>query len=655
MNAITDKDIGIKLAATEQAKRALYLSHFTPSMMPPETLEAMLVQREPVLLRALGHVTESLRSGSRHHTLLVGPRGIGKTHLISLLHHRLSKTVEAKDKALIAWMREEEWGVTSFFELVMRILRNLDATYPQLEIAKKTEPLYELKLDDAARQAEALLLEVLGSKTLVVLMENLDDLFEQIGDPGQKAWRAFMQNHANMILVCTTPSLFAGVTTQRSPFYGFFDIEPLEELSFEDVVSLLRKIALERQDADLAAFIDTAEGKARIRAIHHLAEGNPRIYIIFAQFLSQEALDELVQAFMHTLDELTPYYQARMKELSGQQRKIAEYLLQYRGAAPVKQIAKSCFITQQVCSSQLKQLKTKRFVLSIELGRESHYELAEPLMRLCMEVKRQCGEPVSLFVDMLRIWYREEELQSLLSTGLPDGFLPVAYVEKALQQIKTRGDPKVEAWLKDFPKVAQLGNSEAIWAFFEEFKVLQIADTSIWGVFAILMGCQAREFGLNSLSPQPLRICEKLTEGLSAVYKLGPKRAQSYSTVRAILLASFAIFVLNHSTPSVFSPLVRKQIEVHPACAATSILRMMCDWGGDDRLRQWINQLIFVSDHSQSLFGFAATLIGMAETAASGDTRALLKLPAEQRTLIKKHVMPKLGYAKSKNATKPPH
>ena len=65
-------------APTEQAKRALYLSHFTPSMMPPETLEAMLVQREPLLTRVLSHVTESLRTGSRHHTLLVGPRGIGK-------------------------------------------------------------------------------------------------------------------------------------------------------------------------------------------------------------------------------------------------------------------------------------------------------------------------------------------------------------------------------------------------------------------------------------------------------------------------------------------------------------------------------------------------------------------------------------------------
>ena len=112
---------------------------------------------------------------------------------------------------------------------------------------------------------------------------------------------------------------------------------------------------------------------------------------------------------MHTLDELTPYYQARMKELPGQQRKIAEYLVHYRGAATVKAIAKACFITQQVCSSQLKQLKDKRYVRSIEKGRESYYELCEPLMRLCMEVKKQQGETVSLFVEIVRIYHSQSD------------------------------------------------------------------------------------------------------------------------------------------------------------------------------------------------------------------------------------------------------
>jgi DNA polymerase III delta prime subunit len=430
--------------------KAIYLSHFTPSMMPAQTLEAMLVQREPLLSRALEHLLDSVSSGSRHHTLFVGPRGIGKTHLLSLLHHRFSTTTIATEKSLIAWMREEEWGVTSFFELTLRILRTLAASYPSLQIDSMTEAIYDLPIAEAENKAESILLEVLSDKCLVVLMENIDDLFANIGDHGQKAWRAFIQNHRNMVLVCTTPSLFAGVTIQKSAFYGFFDIETLDELSFDNVVNLLDKIAIERHDLNLSDYIKTPEGRARIRAVHHLAEGNPRIYIIFAQFLTRESLDELVQAFMHTLDELTPYYQARMKELSGQQRKLLEYLINYRGAATVKEIARGCFVTAQVCSSQLKQLRDKRYVRSTEVGRESYYELCEPLMRLCMEVKKQRGEPVSLFVEMLRIWYTEDQLRELLTNSDSTKSVDTSYLKIAIKSLENESvEPTVQAVLRD--------------------------------------------------------------------------------------------------------------------------------------------------------------------------------------------------------------
>lgn len=460
-------------ASYASVRKALYLSHFTPSMMPPETLEAMLVQREPMLKRCVASVVNSVTSASRHHHLFVGPRGIGKTHLIALLHHRLSQNKAVQSKALIAWMREEEWGVTSFFELVLRVLRTLGQSYPELKIEECTRPLYELSLAEAENQATTILLGLLGKRTLVILLENLDDLFQQLGDMGQKQWRGFIQNHPQFVLVTTTPSLFSGVSAQKSAFYGFFDIEMLKELDFEQVVELLEKIAIGRGDQTLAEFILTSQGKARIRAVHHLAEGNPRIYIIFAQFLTQSALDELVQAFMHTLDELTPYYQARMRELSAQQRKIMEYLIHNRLSAPVKQIAKACFITHQVCSSQLKQLREKRYVRSIEQGRESYYELCEPLMRLCMDVKNQRGEPIGLFVEFLRIWYSQPELEALLiDDGVPRR-IGLAYIEKAIALMASdKSDPKVLAIERDLDNASKNGRSESVFALLSELKAI---------------------------------------------------------------------------------------------------------------------------------------------------------------------------------------
>ena len=547
-NPDQNADDSFKIAAAIRSKNALYLSHFTPSMMAPETLEAMLVQREPVLVRCLDRVLDSLRSGGSHHTLLVGPRGIGKTHLISLLHHRLSQTRYGRDDALIAWMREEEWGVTSFLELVLRILRTLDASYPQLDIEARTSSIYELPLKEAEKRAESLLLEVLSEKRLVLLLENLDDLFDQLGDAGHKAWRAFIQNHNNMILVCSTPSLFAGVTLQKSAFYGFFDIEPLVELDFEDVVSLLGKIAVERGDEKLAEFIETPEGRARIRAVHHLAEGNPRIYIIFAQFLSREALDELVQAFMHTLDELTPYYQARMRELSGQQRKIVEFLVAYRGAAPVKQIAKSCFITQQTCSSQLKLLKEKRYVRSIEQGRESYYELCEPLMRLCMEVKKQRGEPLSLFVEILRIWYTEDELKDWLQRPEHTKRLDDRYVLKALEAMQKQGiEPTLQAQLKEWKICIRSKKKDEALVVLDEIASTHPSNQTSSYLRAMMLLCFVRSPGLREKIRPELDLLTEAFEEMLADWEKKITRQSAEDHYEVLALASFGLFSLNET------------------------------------------------------------------------------------------------------------
>ncbi|MFZ3141433.1 hypothetical protein [Polaromonas sp.] len=632
MNTLADT------SPASRSRKTVYFSHFTPSMMAPETLEAMLVQREPLLSRSLDNVLDSLRTGSSHHTLFVGPRGIGKTHLISLLHHRLTQTPQAQEKALIAWMREEEWGVTSFFELVLRILRTLDASYPQLDIEQRTLAIYDLAIDEAEKQAESLLLEVLGEKRLVVLLENLDDLFEQLGDQGQKAWRAFIQNHGNMVLVCTTPSLFAGVSLQKSAFYGFFDIEPLIELDFEEVVLLLEKIAAERGDQELAEFILTPEGRSRIRAVHHLAEGNPRIYIIFAQFLSRDALDELVEAFMHTLDELTPYYQARMKELSGQQRKIVEYLVNYRGAAPVKQIAKSCFITQQTCSSQLKQLKQKRYVRSIEQGRESYYELCEPLMRLCMEVKKQRGEPVSLFVEMLRIWYTEDQLKALLEEPAQHGGLEAAYLKQALALFETQAmEPTVGAVLKDLSAAFEPATIQPL---VRELTELKTKNLFVQQVQSLIRLGWHEMFPIEALSDEKiLRSVADVTALATQLPVFLKKEKDAYSFLLMLLNAGAYLFQykLNYSMPLLQALIL--VIEKFPAAGAVAIIHATTPTHLP--AKSWLAALINAHPKgkaSREVESLVKKLLriftALNEYKASNHDAALLQLPKEERNLV---------------------
>jgi tetratricopeptide (TPR) repeat protein len=176
----------------------------------------------------------------------------------------------------------------------------------------------------------------------------------------------------------------------------------------------LGKIATLGGQEDLASFLQTPLGRARVRAVHHLAGGNPRVYMLFSQFITRDALDNLVEAFMKMLDDLTPYYQARMKELSNQQRKIVELLVDRRHPVMVKEIAADCFIDAGTAASQLRELRKLGYVEAEQNGRESFYELREVLMRLCLEVKKQRGQWVEIFVEFLKIWYPLSERKSQL-------------------------------------------------------------------------------------------------------------------------------------------------------------------------------------------------------------------------------------------------
>jgi tetratricopeptide (TPR) repeat protein len=435
------------------------ISRFTPSLMAPAALEAMLVQRQDLADTLVERVRESVLTPAKHHSLLVGPRGIGKTHLVSLVYHRVQAMDDLRDRLRVAWLREEEWGVASFLDLLLRILRALHEEYRDRALADEVEAIYALEsADEALVKAEGLLRTYVGERTLLVLIENLDEVFRGLGEEGQQQFRAYVQQHPSTTLLATSQSLFAGVSNRSLPFYGFFRVHHLKPFSLDEAAALLANIAAHEGKDDLAEFIGTAEGRARIRAVHHLAGGSPRVYVILSQFLTREALDALVEPFMRMLDDLTPYYQARMAWLSPQQRKIVEVLVEHRAALPVKQIASRCFITQQTASSQLKVLRETGYVRSETHGRESYYELREPLMRFSLEVKKHRGAPIRLFVDLLRAWYTRPELQHQLDLLRPDAPVEREHLLYALDEYPDdANDPRVAACLLDFKRHTEAG------------------------------------------------------------------------------------------------------------------------------------------------------------------------------------------------------
>jgi tetratricopeptide (TPR) repeat protein len=422
----------------------LFLSRFTPSMMSADVLEKVFVQRGDMADRIVEVLRESVLTPSKHHTLVIGSRGIGKTHLLSLIQNRIASQDDLADRVRIAWLREEEWGVASFLDFLYRILRALATRYEDEELREQTEELFSLPLKTAERRAADLLRGFIEGRTLLLIAENLDSVFGGLGKKGQQRLRAYLQEESSWTILASSQALFGGVTLYDSPFYGFFDIHHLEELTVDDAARLVRNIAELANDTDLAEYVQSDAGRARIRAVHHLAGGNHRVYMILSEFLTRDSLDQLVEPFLRMMDDLTPYYQARMEQLSPQQRKIIDLLCSVRGAVTVKEIAKRCFISSQTASSQLRDLRERGYVQSTPVGRDAYYELAEPLMRLALEVKHQRSGHVRLFLDFLRHWYARPELVDLLARTPAESVLEREYLQSVLQAENQNEDPALQ-------------------------------------------------------------------------------------------------------------------------------------------------------------------------------------------------------------------
>ena len=393
------------------------LNSFTPSMNDPQLLEEMFVGREPLLKDLVEGIRHASESGTMSYNLLIGPRGIGKTHIIALLNSRVFNDPELGKSAYIAWLQEDPWSIASYLDLLLAILRQLKETYafPKLDAGLMELPRYDR--DQAMAIAENLILETLDGRLLLIFAENLNDIFESIQEAGQRSFRAFLQNNERTSMVATSTSLLTPyVVPAERAFYGGFRVTTLKPFTREQAVEMLIKIAEIKKDHDLKSALDSRLGRTRVNAIHYLAGGNPRVYVIFYQFLTRESLDELVTPFSKMVNELTPYYQSRMQTLSSLQRKLVDIIRRADETLTVGELSKEAFTSQATVSKELSRLKETGYVMDTSSGREKYYELREPLMRLALDTKEARGTAVPLFVDFLRVWFTDPDLRDLLVT-----------------------------------------------------------------------------------------------------------------------------------------------------------------------------------------------------------------------------------------------
>ena len=247
-------------------------------------------------------------------------------------------------------------------------------------------------------------------------MENFDQLLAQINDEHDNArLRDVLMNDGTMMLIGGATTFFKEARAYDQPLYNFFKIYNLADLKFEQMQELLRRRAQVDRIPDFETKLQV--NTSRLRALEYFTGGNPRLVLMLYRVVSQSDVTEVRHALEKLLDEVTPYYKAKVEALPPQQRKILDHIARvssetHEGLTPAD-IASAVRLPPNQVSTQLKRLSESGYVRAANLrGRSSYYTLSEPLYAIWHQMRfgRNARQRMQWLITFLRLWYASEEM-----------------------------------------------------------------------------------------------------------------------------------------------------------------------------------------------------------------------------------------------------
>ena len=396
-------------------------------------------------------LVEALREStgnSNPHAIVIGPRGSGKTTLLL----RVAAEVRRDPALQAAWFPvvfpEESYGISTCGEFWLQCLFNLARQAPR----KKDEPdlhrTYEelLPVRDDRLLADLALAAILDfaaaqGRRLLLLVENLNSLFKEIGNP-EVGWelRKTLQCEPRIFLLGSATSRFAEIDNSKRALYDLFQVHTLKRLDTEACAILWRSVS--ERDIALRA----------IRSLEILTGGNPRLLSIVAEFGSRLSFRELMGDLLDLVDDHTEYFRSHLEALGAQERRVYLALATLWQPSTASQVSSMARLSASHCSAVLKRLVDRGEVIcSGGISRRREYYLAERMYNIYFLLRRGRGtnQVVEALVRFMTAFYSRLELVNIFQ-GITAEASSVEgamreILEKALELLPATTSPAGEA------------------------------------------------------------------------------------------------------------------------------------------------------------------------------------------------------------------
>ena len=384
-----------------------------PGMLQPdEEITQQFVVREHELATVLEVLRGNIDADSCQHTLIVAPRGRGKTMLLARVAAELSADAGLASFLLPVRFMEESDEVFSAADFWLEALFYLalasDRRDP--EFARRlrdtrvdlTSRWRERELDERARAAVLEAADTLGRR-LVLMVENLQALCANADHDFGWKLRKTLQTEPQIILIATATSHFEGLHDAREPFFELFRIISLPPLNTAQCRRLWEVVSG-----------DTATER-EIRPLEILTGGSPRFLVIVAGFARHHSMRRLMEELVRLIDDLTDTFRGDLQALPKTERRVFLAIADLWEPSTTGEIADRARMDVRTVSTMLGRLVKRGAVLPDETAKKRLYAVVERLYSIFYKLRRERNEAsiVQGLLHFMAIFYSADKMAKL--------------------------------------------------------------------------------------------------------------------------------------------------------------------------------------------------------------------------------------------------
>ncbi|MDE2903858.1 MAG: AAA family ATPase [Chloroflexota bacterium] len=395
---------------------AVAVKKYNPGFLTDDEIIASFCVRTAEFDSLVESLSEIHTSASPH-SLVIGPRGSGKTHLLLCLAAEVRRNPALSGLFPVVFA-EESYEVATCGELWLECLGRLAGQAPKDEresLRLSYEDLGKVTDDQALTdRAIGALLDFADRQQirLVLIVENLNMLFADSGDP-DLGWRLrqTLQTEPRVILLGSATSRFDEIDNPEHALYDLFRVITLRPLDTAECTTLWQSVAGKSSTTEA------------VRPLEILTGGNPRLLTIIARFGADRSFRDLMENLLDLVDEHTEYFKSHLETLPPQERRVYLALARLWKPSTTREIADLARLNTSTCSAQLKRL-VQRGAVTPEGGtpRRRQYYLTERLYNIYYLLRRsgRSDHLVQALIDFIICLYSPTELGKLLDRVYKD-------------------------------------------------------------------------------------------------------------------------------------------------------------------------------------------------------------------------------------------